>query len=351
LFDPDSTNYFLLCNSPSIDAGDPSDPVPEGGGRFVDMGAVEYPYLCGDATGDWNVDISDVVYLLNYLFVHGPAPCPLGRADDNRDCEVDASDLVYELNYLFAGGPRPVCGGKESSLANLPSKLYLTLASAEISLSEPKFMKDGIGEITITGKFDIELAAVQLEASYDPKQIGLIEPALTPRCEGLQLYFGAEDGQLKIGILDITGVHRIPAGEGPILTLKAKAKDLSSLKISKAILVDQNANAFLANIVEKSARATSLPDQYCLHQNYPNPFNPETEISYDLPNDSWVKLLIYNISGQKVKTLVDRFEAAGHKTVIWDGKNQEGDRVASGVFFYRLEAGEFTATKKMVMIR
>ena len=88
-----------------------------------------------------------------------------------------------------------------------------------------------------------------------------------------------------------------------------------------------------------------------LYENYPNPFNPETEISYDLPNDSWVRLSVYNISGQKVKTLVDRFEAAGHKTVTWDGRNQEGDRVGSGVYFYRLEAGDFAATKKMVLIQ
>jgi len=97
--------------------------------------------------------------------------------------------------------------------------------------------------------------------------------------------------------------------------------------------------------------AESDPKSFALSQNFPNPFNPESEISYDLPNDSWVKLSIYNISGQKVKTLVDGFEAAGHKTVIWDGKNEKGEQVASGVYFYRLEAGDFTATKKMVLLR
>jgi hypothetical protein len=88
-----------------------------------------------------------------------------------------------------------------------------------------------------------------------------------------------------------------------------------------------------------------------LYENHPNPFNPETEISYDLPKDSWVKLSIYNIGGQKVKMLVDGFESAGHKTVIWDGRNEQGELTASGVYFYRLEAGEFTATKKMVILR
>ncbi|MCK4224404.1 MAG: S8 family serine peptidase [candidate division Zixibacteria bacterium] len=85
--------------------------------------------------------------------------------------------------------------------------------------------------------------------------------------------------------------------------------------------------------------------------NYPNPFNPDTKITYTLPIDCKVKLEIYNILGRKVKTLVDDFEAAGHKTVRWDGTNESGDQVASGILFYKLEAGEFTATKKMVLVR
>jgi hypothetical protein len=64
-------------------------------------------YLSGDATGDWNIDISDVVYLLNYLFVHGPAPDPFGAGDATCDGVVDASDIVYLLNYLFVKGPPP----------------------------------------------------------------------------------------------------------------------------------------------------------------------------------------------------------------------------------------------------
>ncbi len=112
LFDPDSTNYFLLCSSPCIDAGDPSDPVPPEGGRYVDMGAVEYPYVCGDADGDGKHDIGDVIFKINYLFIDGPLPCPMGAADDDRNCIVDVGDIMYEINYLFLGGSPPVCGGE-----------------------------------------------------------------------------------------------------------------------------------------------------------------------------------------------------------------------------------------------
>jgi len=86
-------------------------------------------------------------------------------------------------------------------------------------------------------------------------------------------------------------------------------------------------------------------------QNSPNPFNAQTAISYTLPSDAKVTLVVYNIKGEKVKTLVDEFQTAGAKRVIWDGTNQNSDKVASGVYFYRLEAGDLKATKRMVLLK
>jgi flagellar hook assembly protein FlgD len=94
-----------------------------------------------------------------------------------------------------------------------------------------------------------------------------------------------------------------------------------------------------------------LPDKFSLSQNYPNPFNPVTEISYSLPNDSYVKLAVYNIMGQKVKTLVDGLQNAGRRTMTWDGTDDSGRRVATGVYFYRIQAADFTQSKKMVLMK
>ena len=95
----------------------------------------------------------------------------------------------------------------------------------------------------------------------------------------------------------------------------------------------------------------SLPEEYQLLQNYPNPFNPQTEISYNLSEDSPVKLTVYNMLGQKVKVLVDEYQSAGAKRVTWDGHNENGESVASGIYLYRLEAGKFTETKKMSLLK
>ncbi len=93
------------------------------------------------------------------------------------------------------------------------------------------------------------------------------------------------------------------------------------------------------------------PTTITLRQNYPNPFNPSTQISYNLSNASNVELTIYNIQGQKVKILLNKFQIAGEKTIVWDGKDNSGTAVTSGVYIYHLRTGGSHETKKMILMR
>jgi hypothetical protein len=95
----------------------------------------------------------------------------------------------------------------------------------------------------------------------------------------------------------------------------------------------------------------ALPMQFSLGSALPNPAKGSIAISYDLPVETGVSLKVYNLSGQLVRTLASGEEKAGYKQATWDGRSESGARVASGVYFYRLEAGSFTATKKVVVIR
>jgi hypothetical protein len=101
-----------------------------------------------------------------------------------------------------------------------------------------------------------------------------------------------------------------------------------------------------------------LPREYALYQNYPNPFsangpfgNPATTIQYALPQPANVEWAIYNLLGQKVRTLVDREQPAGCHDVVWDGRNDAGMPVGSGIYLYRMKAGRFVETRKMVMMQ
>ena len=102
---------------------------------------------------------------------------------------------------------------------------------------------------------------------------------------------------------------------------------------------------------EESSSETAPAEPYIKTQNYPNPFNPQTEIAYSLPQDSNVKLTILNIQGQKVRVLVDEYQSAGTRNVIWDGCDEKGESVASGVYFYLIEAGSYSASNQMVLLK
>jgi hypothetical protein len=325
----------------------------------------ERPYLLGDATGDGVVDASDVVYLLNYLFVNGPEPKPLEAGDANCDGVVDIADVVYLLNYLFVGGPSPTCDGKSSSTELDLKKLNQNLNKAKIGLFVPTLPEGNLRrleqqcEIAVWGKFDQDIAGLQLEISYDPKEITLLKPELTSLTSDLSIFYGGKEGLQKIGIVDVSGKNLIPSGEGALVTLKAKGINLGSVRIEKAILVDREAHKIPVEIVSEIKKSdqdlttgeTGIPQEFSLSANYPNPFNPETEIKYALPKDCHVTLAIYNILGEKVKVLVDEQQSAGYRRACWDGKSDKGEEVASGVYFYRLETKEFSQVKKMMLVK
>jgi len=95
----------------------------------------------------------------------------------------------------------------------------------------------------------------------------------------------------------------------------------------------------------------SLPAEFTLLQNYPNPFNSETVIEYNVPRDSRVAIEIYSILGERVLTLVDRENSAGVYRISWDGSDDTGNRVSSGIYFYRMQAGAYTQSRKMVILK
>jgi len=101
----------------------------------------------------------------------------------------------------------------------------------------------------------------------------------------------------------------------------------------------------------KAISEAQLPREFSIYQNYPNPFNSTTLINFDLPELADVELVIFNILGQRVVSLSAKKLPAGHHSVTWDGKNQDGSPVSSGVYFARLAAGDKVAVKKMILVR
>jgi hypothetical protein len=112
-----------------------------------------------------------------------------------------------------------------------------------------------------------------------------------------------------------------------------------------------NVHVLLDVLVGVENPQLALPTEYALHPNFPNPFNPSTTIKYDLKEAGKVSLKIYNVLGQEVRTLVSGAQTAGFKNIAWDGRNNAGQAVSSGIYVYRLETSGFVKSRKMMLLK
>ena len=94
-----------------------------------------------------------------------------------------------------------------------------------------------------------------------------------------------------------------------------------------------------------------LPEVFALYNNYPNPFNPVTNITYDIPEVAQVTLDVYNIAGQKVRTLAQGLHEPGRYRIQWNATNDYGKPLSSGMYIYRIHAGDFVSVKKLILMK
>jgi len=150
-------------------------------------------------------------------------------------------------------------------------------------------------------------------------------------------------------------------GEGAMVKLTFAGKDVDKVNFRTTTIAHQEGITLVSpsakeipyefNGESRTAGSPNLPKSYSLFQNYPNPFNASTQIHYALPENAQVKLEVINILGQKVRVLVDEYQTAGYKQVLWDGRNSKGDEVSSGVYFYRLVADNYHKVNKMSLLK
>lgn len=154
---------------------------------------------------------------------------------------------------------------------------------------------------------------------------------------------GYTDLTLKFDRQEIfTALQPVGDGEQRILTLTGMTYAGAEIKGEDCV-----------NIIHKgpSRLPAEMTNEFSLDNSYPNPFNTRTTIEYTLPQDCHVKVTVYNVLGQKVRLLLNEYQLAGRKNVIWDAKDNEDQEVASGVYFYTLEAGDSVKTRKILMLK
>ena len=300
----------------------------------------------GDANGLGGDEptIGDVSVMIDAKFITGDCvgsdpqnpilPC-LAEANINQSGSCDPTcdditigDISILIDYLFITGSSlglPECGdcaqGNPSPLAK---------GSADVSLLSS--YEDGYTTITVSSAVMLRGLQLQVQGSGTTDPINLTD-------NRLDLFHGVTDDVIRIGMIDMNGLESISVGNTPVIRLEGEYEIIS------ALVTDQNHQDIVPTI-NGARKNEALPMVYALAQNYPNPFNPATEISYSIKQAGDVRIDVFNMLGQKVATLFEGYSEAGHHAVNWDASDQ-----ASGVYLYRLTAGEFVDTKKMMLLK
>ena len=148
------------------------------------------------------------------------------------------------------------------------------------------------------------------------------------------------------GAETLTG-DAVGTSAGSVITLKVNGE-----VAEQSITWTENGDRIrIGELTTANKNNGNLPTSFTLKQNYPNPFNPETAIDYVVGTSGHVELAIYNTLGNKIKTLVSGYQTAGSYTVKWQADTDDGTSVASGVYFYKLTAGDYTDIRKMTLLK
>lgn len=314
--------------------------------------------LCVDILGDVNlngqVEVDDAVGVVGYII--GNFELSRRRfaiADIVVNDTVNVIDLVGIINTIFG---LPVSPKPAATPDILDEFATLRIVHDEIPGA-------GISsEMKILADLPTEAAGVELDIYYNTNTVDMLEPRLADGSEGFIIRHrdnGA--GHLKVLLFNWSPWDPdklIAEGLSEIVELpfvsktQIRATDGEQVKITRAFISTGSARA----IAIEGLGPGPLPDKFILYQNRPNPFNPVTTIDFYIDGQSasgyeFVKLEIFNILGQAVKTLIDEPLPPGLHSVVWDGTDDKNARVATGVYLYRLKLDDASQTKKMVLLK
>jgi len=297
-----------------------------------------------DDRGDLNLnglayEIADAVLYSNY-FISGPSVFTINMAGQTAASDVNAdgtpltvADLVY-LIRVITGDALPISGDLLSGGPKVTPAGTIQVTSAQQGTN-----------VTVSTKSDADLGAGLFVFNYSGSDIAGV--SAVGRASNMNVMWEAADGQLRVLVLPrMSGsqVERqlVSAGSGAILNITTHGATVE--------LVSVEAASFMGGTLDATLEAKVLPTQFALKQNYPNPFNPSTSMAIDFPTASEYKLTIYNIAGQVVRTFSGQAEA-GTTVISWDATDNRGAQVATGVYFYSVQAGSFADVKKMVLMK
>jgi len=289
----------------------------------------------GDANLDGVINVGDCVAIVASILQRLTFGLRAADAADvDRDGQVRIADLMMLVNMIL---------GRTILSPPLP---YI---AGNAQLIRDGFSNGQRASLPLWVTLDLQGAGVQFAFDYDPSQIAFHGIAAGSMINGLRLDYEDTGGRI-IGIIYDFDLSEFGPGQGNLFELDVESiGDMEepgrAIRIADFQIVDINAKTLNVQVLGE------LPLTYELHQNYPNPFNSSTVIQFDIPQAASVRLEIYNLLGQVVRTLYDGYLDAGSHRLIWNGLDDRGVQVTSGIYFYRLQGDGFDKAKRMVLVK
>ena len=261
-------------------------------------------------------------------------------ADLNQDGTVDFNDFfIIADNFGKVAVDHPAYQRATKPAADQ--------VRGTLSLNALEAVKPG-EQVTLNAVLtDAEATGVGFAVNYDPARFEFVEAAGTGDAP---LFLAQPDGEGRIVVARAAQT----TVEGPVASLVFQAigefDEPGRFEIADGLIL--GADGIISRVTPGSAlELATLPTEFALLQNFPNPFNPETTIKYNLADPAQTQLRVYNLVGQVVRTLVREKQAAGRYTIRWDGRDDRGLTVSSGVYFYQITAGKFRDVRKLMLLK
>lgn len=326
----------LMANGVVVDPGGPTVGTPN----------FNYTRLYGDVDFNGTVQSFDAANTLRYSIGINPFPDvdPLPWSNERTMvADVDGNGLVqaYDASLILQYVVELI-----DSLPVIPGTAKQQIAST----TDLHYYQDG-NDLVISGSSQTGLFATSFEFSFLPNTIELDSAVATDFSRNFIIAQNSTDGELYVGLInsDVTN------GEGELIRIPFRVTgDSATVEIRETVNAQEAVtyNLTLAKDPSGNNDGPGIPTTNELFQNFPNPFNPTTTIKYDVKTASRVVLAIYNLRGEKVRTLVSDHKAAGSYRAIWDGRNGYNIPVSSGVYITQIRIGKsYRKINRMVLLR
>lgn len=319
-----------------------------------------YQLIAADVSGNGSVSAYDASYVLRYT-VGLISAFPVGAdwifvpnsfAINTSNWNAAPHSISYsplnsnQTNQDFTG---IVCGDVTGNWT-LMSMAKNLIGSAVIGFGDIVHISPSEFYIPVTSKATGHVYSTKIEVGFDDEMIDFQEVILSDKLQNCSEFHNIKSNHLTIAL---AGINDISSADD-LLSIKFKAKNPEERRSTTLSLIDATINENQISVIIQNGDVSlkpALPTTHQLEQNIPNPFNPTTTIYYNLEKSSRVTLVIYDVLGHHIKTLIDAQQPAGHWQTIWDGKNDAHIPVAAGVYFCRMQAGKFSKVIKLTLVK